>query len=322
MLRRLIPDPLIVALLAVVGLAALFPAGGAAGEVVHYLVTVAIVLLFFLHGAKLSREAVLAGIAHYRLHLGVLLTTYLMFPLLILTLKWLFPDLLSPQLWTGMLFMAALPSTVQSSIAFTSIARGNVPGAVASASASQIAGVFLTPLLVALLIRAGGDGAGASPASGIGQILLLVLLPFILGHLARPWLLGLLTQHKSLVSIVDRGAILLAVYSAFSDAMLNGIWSRLPVRDLLTLVAVSMVILVFALLFTHGLGRVMGFGRADRITLLFCGTKKSLLQGVPMGRVLFPGPDLGLILLPIMIFHQLQLMACAAIASRLAKTES
>lgn len=318
MLRRLIPDPLIVALLAVIGLAALFPAAGQAGEVVHHLVTVAIVLLFFLHGAKLSREAVLAGIAHYRLHMAVLLTTYLMFPLLILTLAWLLPDLLSPPLWTGMLFLAVLPSTVQSSIAFTSIARGNVPGAVASASASQIAGVFLTPLLVALLIRTGSE-SGASPLQGIGQILLQVLLPFIVGHLARPWLVGFLTRYKGLVGIVDRGAILLAVYSAFSDAMLEGIWSRLPPGELLVLAALSLAILAVALLFTTFLGRLAGFDRGDRITLLFCGTKKSLLQGVPMGRVLFSGPDLGLILLPVMIFHQLQLMACAAIAGRLGR---
>jgi sodium/bile acid cotransporter 7 len=239
-----------------------------------------------------------------------------MFPLLGLLLASMLGGTLSPQLWTGILFLAALPSTVQSSIAFVSIAKGNVPAAIASASASQVAGVLLTPLLVGLMAGAqGGDVA----AAGIAKVAMLILLPFIAGHLLRPWIGGFDTRHKSTIAITDRATILIAVYSAFSDAVIEGIWSRLPLADLGVLCALCVVILVIALLFTRTVARLCGFKREDEIVVVFCGTKKSLVQGVPMARVLFAGPDVGLILLPIMIFHQIQLMVCAVIARRYAQ---
>ena len=304
------------ALLASLVLATLLSASGDAAIAVNWLANITVVLLFFFHGAKLARTAVIAGLTHWRLHLLVLACTFVMFPLLGLLLSVLFGDFLSPALWTGILFLAALPSTVQSSIAFVSIAKGNVPAAIASASASQLVGVLLTPVLVALI--AGGQG-GEVALTGMGKVALLILLPFIIGHLLRPWIGDFVTKHKSTIAITDRATILITVYSAFSAAVIEGIWSRLPLPDFAVLFALCCLMLAFALLFTRAVARLFKFKREDAIVIVFCGTKKSLVQGVPMARVLFAGPDLGLILLPIMIFHQVQLMVCAWIARRYAK---
>lgn len=315
MLRRLIPDPFIVILILAVLLASLLPARGGFGDVVDALATASIVLLFFFHGAKLPRDQVLAGLTHWRLHLVILAVTFALFPLLVLGLSYAVPGALPVTLWTGMLFLAALPATVQSAIAFTSMARGNVPAVIASSSASQMLGIVLTPLLVDLL--AGARGATIE-MSGVGLIILEIFVPFIAGHLLRPWIGGWMARNKQVIGFTDRSTIILAVYSAFSAAVIEGIWHRLPLSTLGVLTALCAVLLVIALGVTWGIGRALGFAREDRIAILFCGTKKSLIQGVPMARVLFAGPDVGIILLPIMIFHQMQLMVCAWIARRFA----
>lgn len=316
MLRRLLPDPFVIALLVTLVLATILPAQGVGVPVVNALATAMIVLLFFFHGARLSRQAIVEGIRNWRLHVAILISTFVMFPLLTLGLSHVGSGWLSHPLWVGMLYLAALPSTVQSSIAFTSMARGNVPGAIASASASQVLGVFVTPPLVALL--AGAQGAHV-PLSGIGNVMLQVLVPFVAGHLLRPVIGEWVQRHKSAIAITDRGTILVSVYSAFSAAVVEGLWTRVDGATIAVLLLLCVSVLAAALLFTWGMGRALGFARADRITILFCGTKKSLIQGVPMARVLFSGPDAGLVLLPVMIFHQLQLMACAWIAQRYAR---
>jgi len=318
MLRRLLPDPFIVALILAVLLASLLPARGGFGGVVDALATASIMLLFFFHGAKLPRDQVLAGLTHWRLHLVILAATFALFPLLVFVLSIAVPGALPPLLWTGMLFLGALPATVQSAIAFTSIARGNVPAAIASSSASQMLGIALTPLLVSLL--AGARGA-AVEMTGVGLIVVEIFVPFLAGHLLRPWIGAWVTRHKPLIGFTDRGTVILAVYSAFSAAVIEGLWHRLPVATLGVVTLLCAILLAAALALTWAAGRAGGFGRADRITILFCGTKKSLIQGVPMARVLFAGPDVGVILLPIMIFHQMQLMVCAWIAARFARDD-
>jgi sodium/bile acid cotransporter 7 len=315
-LKNLIPDRFMLALVASLVLATLLPASGTAAVLVDWLAKITVVLLFFFHGAKLARSAVIAGLTHWRLHLLILACTFGMFPLLGLLLSKVLGGTLSPQLWTGILFLAALPSTVQSSIAFVSIAQGNVPAAIASASASQVAGVLLTPLLIGLMA---GTQGGDVAASGMASVAKLILLPFIAGHLLRPWIGDFVAKHKGTIAITDRATILITVYSAFSAAVIEGIWSRLPLADLGVLFALCGVILAFALLFTRTVARLCGFKRDDEIVVVFCGTKKSLVQGVPMAQVLFSGPDIGMILLPIMIFHQVQLMVCAVIARRYAQ---
>jgi sodium/bile acid cotransporter 7 len=312
-LRRLIPDPFLLFLVGTILLASFLPARGPFAAAVGWLSVLTIVLLFFFHGAKLAREQVIAGLTHWRLHLTILGSTFIFFPLVGVIGARAWPGLLPHDLWTGMLFLCALPSTVQSAIAFVSMARGNVPAAIASASASQMLGILLTPLLMGLMAGAHGGGVNLK---GIGEIAAQILLPFIVGHLLRPWIGGWVARHKALIGITDRSTIIVAVYGAFSAAVLEGLWHKLPPAALGLLVAVNAVLLAVGLGFTWGLGRALGFDREDRIAIQFCGTKKSLLQGVPMAKVLFPGPQTGVILLPIMLFHQMQLMACAFIARR------
>ena len=316
MLKRLIPDPFLLYLVGTVLLATLLPARGGLAIMVGRLSTMTVVLLFFFHGAKLARDQVLAGLLHWRLHLLILASTFVMFPLIGMAAARLFPALLPPDLWIGVLFVCALPSTVQSAIAFVSIAHGNVPAAIASASASQMLGIVLTPLLMGVLAGAHGGGGGLA---GIGKVALQIFVPFVAGHLLRPLIGGFVARHKQVIGVTDRATILIAVYSAFSAAVIEGLWHRLAPASLAILFVVDGVLLGAALTATWAGSRALGFDRPDRVAIQFCGTKKSLVQGVPMARVLFAGPRVGMILLPIMLFHQMQLMTCAFLARRYAR---
>jgi sodium/bile acid cotransporter 7 len=309
-----IVDPFLLALLATVGLAALFPATGNVAGIVDIVADIAIALLFFFHGAKLSRDAILAGMGHWRLHLTVLASTFVLFPLLGLAAGLLPASVLSPVIATGILYLCLLPSTVQSSIAFVSIAGGNVPAAICSASASNLLGIFITPLMVGLLMNTGGQG-GISLAA-LEAIILQLLVPFIAGHLARPLIGRFVQRHKQTISYTDRGSILLVVYSAFSAAMVEGLWHKVAPSDLLVISVASIILLAIVLGVTALVGRWLGFTLADRIVLVFCGSKKSLVSGVPMAGVMFPVAQVGLIILPLMIFHQIQLVVCTWLASR------
>jgi sodium/bile acid cotransporter 7 len=312
---RFLPDPFVLILFLTVVMASVLPAHGAVGEALNVLATAAIVLLFFLHGAKLSRENLVQAVRHWRLHATILSITFLVFPLLGLGLSLALPHLVTPELWTGVLFLCALPSTVQSSIAFTSIARGNVAGTVASAAASNLLGIALTPLIIGLLTEARSAG---STTSGIWNIVLQMLVPFVAGHLCRPWLGAWAARNKALLSITDRGTIVLAVYSAFSAAVIGKLWQEVPLPTLGILIALCLLMLGALLLIARTLSRALGFAREDEISIVFCGSKKSLVSGIPMARVLFAGPHVGAAILPLMIFHQIQLIICAWLARRYA----
>jgi len=322
-MKNWLPDPFILSLLATVALASVLPATGPAAPVVDWASRIAIGLLFFLHGARLSRTAVLDGLRQPKLHLTVLGSTFLLFPLLGLGLQALFPTLLAPALWTGVLFVCTLSSTVQSSIAFTSIARGNIPAAVVAATASNLAGILVTPLLAAVLLhRAGttggmGDGMSGGLDAVIG-IVVQLLLPFVAGQALRPWIGEIAKRRNGVLGLVDRGSILLAVYSAFSAAVSEGLWHLFPLHELGILILVNGLLLGLVLAATTFGSRLLGFDRADEIVVVFCGSKKSLAAGIPMATVLFGASTAGVILLPVMIFHQMQLMVCAVLARRYA----
>jgi solute carrier family 10 (sodium/bile acid cotransporter), member 7 len=308
-------DPFVVALLTTVLLASLVPARGAAVPLFEYLTDAAIVLLFFLHGAKLSREAIWEGARAWRLHLAVFLTTFAIFPMLGVVFSHM-PGLSGP-VAAGILFLTLLPSTVQSSIAFTAIARGNVAAAVCSASFSNLIGVVLTPALAALLMVKSGTGGGISLGS-IETIALQLLLPFVAGHLLRLLIGGFIGRHKQILNIVDRGSILLVVYTAFSAAVVEGLWHRVSAGTLVMILITCCLLLAAVLLISYSGGKLLGFSREDSIVLLFCGSKKSLASGVPIASVLFPVAQVGSVILPLMLFHQIQLIACAVIARRYA----
>jgi len=306
-------EPFVVALFGVVILASLLPPRGPWVGIFAFAAGGGIVLLFFLQGARLSREAIWVGASNWRLHLAVLASTFVLFPLLGLGVARL--PFLTPTIAAGMLFLTLLPSTVQSSIAFTSIARGNVAAAVCSASFSNLAGIVLTPALVALLM--GTSGGGVSFAS-VEAILLQLLLPFVAGHLLRPWIGGFVARRRSLLTITDRGSILLVVYTAFGAAVVEGLWRKVPAADLALILVLCSLLLAAVLFATWWVGRSFGMAREDAIVLIFCGSKKSLASGVPMAGVLFPAAQVGVMILPLMLFHQIQLIACALIARRFA----
>lgn len=309
-------DPFIVALLATVAVAAVLPCAGTFARVMGVITDAAIALLFFLHGAKLSRQAILAGIGAWRIHGLVFGATFVLFPVMGLLLRAASHGWLNPIIADGILFLCLLPSTVQSSIAFTSIARGNVPAAVCSASASNLLGIFITPLLTGLFLLRGMHG-GISLHS-VEDIALQLLLPFVLGHLSRPFTRTVLEQHKMLVGRVDRSAILLVVYTAFSAAVIEGLWHKFSLGDLAWTLGLDGLILALALTATTWVSRRAGMSREDEITIVFCGSKKSLASGVPMAGVLFPPALLGPMIVPLMLYHQMQLMVCALIAQRYA----
>lgn len=314
---RLLPDNFTLTLLAVVLTATLLPASGQVATVFEWITDLAIALLFFLHGAKLSRQAIIAGAGHWRLHLLVFSCTFIIFPLLGLLLRPLLEPLLGTELFMGMLYLCALPATVQSAIAFTSLARGNIPAAICSAAASSLLGIFVTPLLVALLMGVHGDNG--STLDAIGKISLQLLLPFVLGQIAQRWIGGWVNRNKNWLKYVDQSSILLVVYTAFSAAVIGGLWQQVPLITLLALTLACCVLLALALVLTHLLGKWLGFNLEDRITIIFCGSKKSLATGVPMAQVLFAGSSIGVLILPLMLFHQIQLMVCAVLAQRYAR---
>ena len=308
-------DPFLLWLIGTVLAASLLPARGAALYAFDLAADGAIILLFFLHGAKLSREAILAGIGNWRLHLMVLASTYVLFPALGLVTARLAGFAVDPMLAMGLLFLALLPSTVQSSIAFTAMARGNVAAAVCSASLSNLVGIVVTPLLVALFIHAGGQG-GVDGLASVQKIATQLLLPFVAGHLLRPLIGTWVDSHKKLLQPVDRGSILLVVYSAFSAAVVNGVWQRVGPFDLGVLLIASGVILAVVITVNLLAARLAHLPREDAVVLLFCGSKKSLVSGVPMAGALFAPAQVGMVILPLMIFHQLQLFVCAWLAAR------
>lgn len=313
LLARLHIDPYVLLLISTVALASAFPATGVWAEIADGVADAGIALLFFLHGAKLSREALLEGARAWRLHLTVACLTFVLFPLLGLGISASFG--LDPALATGVLYLTLLPSTVQSSIAFTAIAGGNVAAAVCSASFSNLAGIFITPMLTALLITGKTQGVSTDPIVAImGQL----LLPFIAGHLLRPWIGGFVHRHKKLLGYTDRGAILLVVYTAFGAAVLEGLWHKVTTAELGVIAALSLAILAVVMVAGNVVGRLLGFSYEDRIVIMFCGSKKSLATGVPLAGVLFPPAQVGAIILPLVFFHQIQLMVCAVMARKLA----
>ncbi|MEV0452676.1 bile acid:sodium symporter family protein [Streptomyces sp. NPDC050600] len=305
-------DPYILALLGTVGLAALLPASGTAATVAEGTSKAAVALLFFLYGARLSTREALEGLKHWRLHVTVLACTFVLFPVLGLAARALVPTVLTPSLHSGLLFLCLVPSTIQSSIAFTSIARGNVPAAICAGSFSSLAGIVLTPLLAAALL---GNSAGGLSVDALVKIVLQLLVPFVAGQLLRRWVGGFLVRNKKVLGHVDRGSILLVVYTAFSAGMTQGVWHLVTPARLGMLVAVEAVLLAVMLSLSWYGAQRLGFGRADRIAIQFAGSKKSLAAGLPMASVLF-GAQASLAVLPLMLFHQMQLMVCAVIAKR------
>ncbi|ASK35327.1 bile acid:sodium symporter family protein [Alloalcanivorax mobilis] len=312
-------DRFTLVLMAAIGLASLWPARGTLAEVLAPAASVAVALLFFVHGAALSRQQVRAGALHWRLHVLITALTFVLFPLLVLPIGLLAPHWIPEDLALGFLYLGALPSAVSSSIAFTALARGNVPAAVCSAAASNVFGMMLTPFLLMLLVSSGGAG-GFDLAAAFRDIVIQLLLPFALGQVLRPWLAAWLDRRKTLATRFDQAVILLIVYVAFSESVVEGLWRHLPVSAIAVALVLCVLLLALVMTLTVLLTRRLGFARQDEIAAVFCGSKKSLASGLPMAKVLFAGhPGFGMIVLPIMCYNQIQILVGAILAGRYAR---
>lgn len=307
-------DPFALFIVGAVALAAVAPIAGRASEIGDHVAVVVVALLFFFQGARLSREAIVAGISHLKLHALIFTTTFVVFPLLGLALAPLGRALVAHELYDGVLMLCATPATIQSAVVFTALARGNVAAAVCSASLSSVIGVIVSPLL----LRALGVGDVDVSWETLGDVTMQLVVPLALGHFARPWLGLTVMRHRVLFKVYDQGTIVLLVYLAFSDAVVHGLFETLGLRDFAALVAIDLVLLVAVLAFTIGMSRRLGFSKEDEVTIVFGGSKKSLASGVAFANVLFPAEVAGRLLLPLMVFHQLQLMASTVLAGRYA----
>lgn len=313
--KKLPIDTYMALLIATVLVATFLPVSGIAAKFVSQLSSAAVALLFFLYGARLKSQAILAGVANWRLQLLVVAATFVLFPLLGIGMAALTRPWLPEELTLGFLFLAILPSTVQSSIALTAMAGGNVPASICAASLSSMLGVVLTPALAALMLSTSGINLGVD---AVIAICVQLLLPFLAGQLLRPLIGGWIERNKLLTTIVDRGSILLIIYSAFSAGVVAGIWGLLDGSTLAALVALDIALLLVAMAAVRGAGKLAGLPREDEISLLFCGSQKSLASGVPIANILFAGHSAGLVILPLMLYHQFQLFLSAAIAQRYA----
>jgi len=320
-LKRLSKDWFLLGMISAVALASLVPDVGRTGGYIHadVLADYGIFLVFFFHGLGLSTEQMWSGMSRWKMHVVVQLLTFAVFPLLWLGLNAAFGKLIPPGLMLGFFYLCALPSTISSSVAMTAVAKGNVPGAIFNATLSSLLGVFLTPFFVSLLTSS--SGGSLSLGDAILKISLLLLLPFLLGQAVRPLLGKWFAKYKRYINTFDKSVILMLVYGSFCDSVKSGLWTDYGFWILGVTMLVTACILATVLFLSSRAARLMGFNREDSITTIMCGSKKTLASGVPMAKLLFgANPTLGLIVLPIMFYHQLQLFACSILAERFAKS--
>lgn len=312
-------DTFTLLLLGAIVLASFLPVTGLAAEALGTAGTIAVALLFFFHGAALSRQQIIDGATHWRLHILITALTFVFFPLAVLPvneLNTIAPEWMPKDLGLGFLYLGVLPSAVSSSIAYTAMARGNVPAAICSAAASNVFGMMLTPFLLLLLVSTSGAGE-FSVAEALKDIVLQLLLPFAIGHALRPWLGGYLSRNESLMARYDQCVIWIIVYSAFSHSVVSGLWQNLPVQAIVLAILICFGLLGLFMLIARLMVRKLGFSLEDEAAVVFCGSKKSLASGLPMAKVLFSGhPGFGMIVLPIMCYNQIQVIVGAILAQK------
>ncbi|MEZ9631557.1 bile acid:sodium symporter [Vibrio breoganii] len=311
----------LVGMVLAIALATITPDLGKTGGAIHLdkLTGIGVAIVFFLHGLGLAPSAIKAGLSNWRLHLFIQSATFIFYPLLWVIFGDLFLTYMPAALAFGFCYLFVLPSTVSSSVAMTSVGKGNVPGAIFNASLSSIIGVLITPFLIQLFM--GFEGAELDLMDSVVSIAKLLLLPMLVGQLARPLLLSFAEKHKAVVNKVDKYVILLIVYNAFCDSVANGIWHTFSIAMLATTIAVCVAVLMVMIHFFQWGARKSAFSHEDEVAAVFCGTKKTLAAGVPMAAVIFGSdPSLGMILLPIMLYHPIQIFYCAVMANRYAKS--
>ncbi|MGN6645611.1 MAG: bile acid:sodium symporter family protein [Cytophaga sp.] len=304
-------------LLGAVELASQFPHLGAENSMIPFskIATYGVAVIFFFYGLKLSPQKMKEGLFNWRLHVLIQSTTFIIFPIVVLTLQYFFTvgQEAFSVLWLGIFYVAALPSTVSSSVVMVSIAEGNIPAAIFNASISSILGVFITPIWITLLIGSGFCQIDTSDV--IIKLCIQVIVPVTAGLLLHKWLGFLTDKYKDLLKLFDQTIILVIVFTSFCESFAGDMFASYPISEIFVLAAGMLGLFLFIFGMMHLLSIAVKLNHEDRITLLFCGSKKSLVQGAVMGKVLFPNPlILGVVLLPLMLYHALQLVASSIIA--------
>jgi sodium/bile acid cotransporter 7 len=316
MFARIFADRFVMLLLATILLASVLPVRGQAAEVASLISLAAIFLLFFLNGVRLPRHEVVNGVRNWRLQGAIFLFVFGVMSGTGLALSYVFDTILPPTLALGLLFTGILPSTVQSAAAYCALAKGNVAASVVAAALVNLIGVVLSPLLLAVLAHV---GEATISGEAIGRIALILLLPFALGQIAQRWCKPWVDQNKELATWMDRISIAIAVYVAFSGAVVAGIWSVVRGDELAWLALALSAMLLVGFGGAWALGAGMKLPRGDRIAMLFSGAQKSIAIGAPLAATIFPPAIAGMILLPTLIYHMAQLILSAPLATHFAK---
>ena len=317
--RKLI-DPFIIALFSVVALAYFYSYPGTKESLLHLdeIADIGITFIFLFYGLQLGPEKLIAGLGNIRLHLVIQAATFILFPVIIILLKPLFATTFFSQVWLPFFFLAALPSTVSSSVVMVSMAGGNTSAAIFNASISSLLGIIITPTWMSVFMHSQYGDIGIGHV--IGKLLLQVLLPVALGLLLHKRFWNFISHHKARIKLFDQAIILLIVYCSFSESFYTGAFKNFSFHALLLV-----LLLVTALFFlVYGImtlvSNLLHFNRQDRITATFCGSKKSLVHGSVMAKVLFANvANGGLMLLPLMLFHAVQLFIVSILAGKMNK---
>lgn len=316
---RVLLDPMVRLILAAILLATLLPVKGAQRDIAQDVANAAVFLLFLLHGLRLSRGEVLAGLGNYRLLVPLLIWVFGAMALAGWALWQATGALVAAQIGLGFLFLGTLPSTVQSATAYSSLAGGNVASSVVAAALINITGIFVSAPLFALLA---GSAGGGLHADALAKIAMTLLLPFALGQALQRWARHWVMGHRLLAGRLDRGSIAIAVYVAFSGAVEQGIWTRIDLSAWAVILVGCGLLLGFGYGGAWSLGSVLRLPRGDRIAMTFAGAQKSIAMGAPLATVLFPPAAVGVVLLPVLAYHLAQMIVAAPLSTRLAKGQS
>jgi sodium/bile acid cotransporter 7 len=322
LLRKVGIDGFMFGIISMIVLAYIAPSVGAAKKPIslEQLANFGVSLIFFFYGLRLSMAKLVAGLANWKMHFVIQLSTFVFFPVILLLFKPLFDGTSAAMFWAGGFFLASLPSTVSSSVVMVSIAGGNIPAAIFNASISSLIGVFMTPLWAGLFI-AGSQGGDFNAADIAVKLTIQVIVPVTLGILLNRKFGAFAEKHKKALKMSDQTVILLIIYTAFCKSFSEHIFDGFSAFQIIALGACMIALFFFVMGCMTLTGKILGFNRTDRITVLFCGSKKSLVHGSVMVKVLFPGnPATGILLLPLMMYHALQIIIASVLAKRIAKT--
>src|SRR5690625_561872 len=323
MFNRLKLDSFVVAIIISIIIAYFFPQLGASSSPVNLdrISSIGISLIFFFYGLSLDNAAIKNGLKNWKLHLTVQSSTFLIFPLVVMIFYPLIKDTSYQLLWLSFLFMAALPSTVSSSVVMVSMARGNLPAAIFNASISGIIGILITPLW---LMPFAQQSDIEFDFTGIYlQLFTEIILPLALGLLLRKFLANWAGRHKTTLDKFDKFIILLIIYKSFVHSFEDNIFSAMSLWDLLLIGVLVLALFFFIYHLTGWIGRLFKFNHADQITNQYCGTKKSLVHGAVFSEALFGQTNIvGILLLPLMIYHAFQIFIISIYASKEGRNKS